>query len=299
MAEQQDPFQHTRMTLGEHLRELRTRLFRSVLALVGSFLVCWFFYPQIFDVVEAPMLKVLTEVDADQRAKYEKLLAEERRVDPAVPRTKYFRSEDPTRTELLPELTVPTRMTMVGIGEGFSVVMRITLIAALVLGMPVMLWQMWKFVAAGLYQHERRAVLTYFPISIGLFVAGVLFGYFVMCPYGFSFMVKVFPPEKVQYIAAVGPYLEWLQAVTLALGLVFELPLLMFALVRIGIVERATFAKFRPHFIVAAFVIGGILTPPDPITQFLAALPMIGLYEVGLLWTRFLPSSSAAKGGGA
>lgn len=178
---------------------------------------------------------------------------------------------------------------MVGIGEGFSVVMRITLIAACVLGMPVLLWQLWQFIAAGLYPNERRGVLKFFPIGVVLFVSGVLFGYFVMCPFGFEFMVTVFPPEKVQYIAAIGPYLDWLQAVTLALGLVFELPVLMYLLVRIGLVERRSLARFRPYFVLIAFIVGGILTPPDPITQFLAAGPMIALYEVGLLWTWFLP----------
>jgi sec-independent protein translocase protein TatC len=148
---------------------------------------------------------------------------------------------------------------------------------------------MWQFVAAGLYPKERRAILLYFPISVVLFLAGALFGYFVMCPFGFRYMVTMLKPEKVQYIASVSPYLDWLQAVTLALGLVFELPLLMYALVKLDLVQRKSFVRFRPYFILVAFIVGGILTPPDPITQFLAAGPMILLYEVGLLWTWFLP----------
>ncbi len=289
MTGEPDPFQHTRMSLGDHLRELRRRVFRGAIALLAAFLIAFYFYQPIFHVVARPMNTVLTEVDLEQREKFEKILAEERLVDPTVPRTKYFRSEDPTETALNSDFTIDTRMTMVGPGEGFGVVIRITLLAALVLGMPVLLWQMWQFIAAGLYPHERRAILKFFPITVGLFVGGVLFGYFVMCPFGFKFMVTVFPPEEVRYIAAIGPYLEWLQAVTLVLGCVFELPVFMYALVRIGIVERKSLARFRPYFVLIAFVVGGILTPPDPITQFLAAGPMILLYELGLIWTWFLP----------
>src|SRR5687768_16308650 len=100
MTEPPDPFQHTRMTLGEHLRELRTRLFRGVLALVVSFAVCRFFYPHIFHVVEAPMIAVLDRVDLEQREKFEERLARERELDPSVPRTKYFLREDPADNEL-------------------------------------------------------------------------------------------------------------------------------------------------------------------------------------------------------
>lgn len=299
MAEDEDPFQHTRMSLGDHLRELRTRLFRGAIAVVVAFCVAFSFYDPIFDIVARPMNDVLAEVDLEQRAKYEALLLEERATAPDTPRTKYFVVEDPADNRLQDQFTVSQRMTLVGVGDGFSVVMRICIIAALVLGMPILLWQLWQFVAAGLYPNERRAILKFFPITVGLFVAGVLFGYYVMCPFGFKFMVTVFAPEKVTYIASVAPYLDWLQAVTLALGLMFQLPVLMYLLVKVGIVERRSLARFRPYFILVAFIVGGILTPPDPITQFLAAGPMILLYEVGLLWTWFLPKPRDFSAGAA
>lgn len=289
MAEADDPFQHTRMSLGEHLRELRGRLVKSVIALVVALMVTFTFYEPIFDFVARPMNDVLEDVDRDQRVKYEAILAEEQKLDPAVPRTKYFRTDDLVNNELQDEFTVSQRMTLVGPGDGMSVMMRICFLAGLVLAMPVILWQLWQFIGAGLYPKEKRVVLMYFPVVIGLFLSGVGFGYYPMCPIGFKFMVTVFPPEKVAYIASVSPYLDWLQAVTLALGLLFELPVLMYVLVRVGIVQRKSLAKFRPYFILVAFIVGGILTPPDPITQFLAAGPMIVLYEVGLLWTWFLP----------
>ncbi|MCY3003192.1 MAG: twin-arginine translocase subunit TatC [Planctomycetota bacterium] len=296
MAEADDPFQHTRMSLGEHLRELRGRLVKSVIALVLALMVTFTFYEPIFEVLAWPMNTVLEEVDQDQRAKYEAILAEEQKLDPTVPRTKYFVTDDPADNQLQENFTISQRMTMVGVGDGMSVLMRICFLSGLALAMPVILWQLWQFIGAGLYPKEKRVVLMYFPVVIGLFVVGVVFGYYVMCPIGFKFMVTVFDPAKVNYIASVEPYLDWLQAVTLALGLLFELPVLMYVLVRVGLVQRKSLAKFRPYFVLVAFIVGGILTPPDPITQFLAAGPMIVLYEVGLLWTWFLPKPKDVLG---
>lgn len=296
MAEADDPFQHTRMSLGEHLRELRGRLVKSSIALVVALMVTFTFYDPIFEFLARPMNTVLEEVDRDQRVKYEAILAEEQKLDPSVPRTKYFKTDDPVDNQLQGDFTISQRMTVIGVGDQFSVLMRICFLAGLALAMPIILWQLWQFIGAGLYPHEKRVVLTYFPVVIALFVGGMAFGYYVMCPIGFTFMVTVFPPEEVNYIASVSPYLDWLQAVTLALGLLFELPVLMYVLVRVGIVQRKSLAKFRPYFILVAFIVGGILTPPDPITQFLAAGPMILLYEVGLLWTWFLPKRKDVLG---
>jgi sec-independent protein translocase protein TatC len=294
MVEHDDPFQQTRMSLGEHLRELRGRLVKSAIALVVALMVTFTFYDPIFEFLARPMNTVLEEVDKDQRVKYEALLAEEQALDPTVPRTKYFKTDDPQDNQLQGDFTISQRMTVIGVGDQFSVLMRICFLAGLALAMPIILWQLWQFIGAGLYPHEKRVVLTYFPVVIALFAGGMAFGYYVMCPIGFMFMVTVFPPEEVNYIASVSPYLDWLQAVTLALGLLFELPVLMYVLVRVGIVQRKSLSKFRPYFILVAFIVGGILTPPDPITQFLAAGPMIVLYEVGLLWTWFLPKPKNA-----
>ncbi len=287
-ADQPDPFESTRMTLGEHLTELRRRLVRGALAVVVALFATWAYYPELTRVMQWPMEQALEEVDEEQRAKYEAKLAEERAADPSVPRTKYFRSEDPRDGELHAELTVNKRFSMLGPADGIFAAMKIAMFGALALAGPVLLWQMWQFIAAGLYAHERRAVLLYFPVSVLLFVGGALFGYFVLCPVGFYFMVTAYPPEQMQYMAALGEYLSVLTTITLALGLVFQLPLVMNALIRLDLVTRETFKKGRPYFIVGAFVIGGVLTPPDPYTQTFMAVPAILLYEVGLLSTWFV-----------
>jgi sec-independent protein translocase protein TatC len=286
-ADEPDPFESTRMTLGEHLTELRRRLVRGALAVVVALFATWAYYPELTRVMQWPMEKALGEVDKEQRAKYEAKLVEERVADPSVPRTKYFRSEDPRDSELHAELTVNKRFSMLGPADGIFAAMKIAMFGAIALAGPVLLWQMWQFIAAGLYAHERRTVLLYFPMSVLLFVGGALFGYFGLCPLGFYFMIKAYPPEEMQYIAALGEYLSILSNITLALGVVFQLPLVMNALIRLDLVARDTFKKFRPHFIVVAFIVGGILTPPDPYTQTLMAVPAILLYEVGLLSTWF------------
>ncbi len=286
-----DPFAQTRMTLGEHLAELRRRLIRGALAIVVAMFATWTYYPQLTRVLTWPMDRALETIDDEQRTKYEARLAEERAADPSVPRTKYFRSEDPADRTLHAELTVSRRFSMIGPADGMFAAMKISMYGAIALAAPVLLWQMWQFIAAGLYANERRAVLRYFPLSLLLFLGGVAFGYFLLCPVGFYFMATAYPPEEVNYIGGLGEYLGVLSTITLALGLVFQLPLVMNALARLDLVTYSQFKRFWPYFIVVAFVVGGIITPPDPYTQTFVALPAILLYGVGMLSIRWIKSA--------
>lgn len=276
------------MTLGEHLTELRKRLVRGMLALVIAFCVGWAFKAEASKAVQWPMRTAIRLLNADQVAKYEKQLVDH----PGEARSLYFLSDDPTELRLIPDLTVQTRMVSTKPGEGFAFALKVSTLVAFALGAPVLLWQMWGFIAAGLYTHERRAVFKFFPISLALFLGGVLFGFFVMLPYTFYFLIATFPPEEVQFLPSLDPYLSLLTSLTLILGAVFQLPIVIYALTRMGLVERATFVKYRKHFIVCAFLLSGILTPPDPYTQSMLAIPMILMYEAALLWTRFLPKRS-------
>lgn len=292
MTETPDPFAGTRMTLGEHLAELRRRLIRGAAAIAIAFFVTWAYYTELTRVLTWPMERALAEIDEEQRVKYETLLAKEQAADPSVPRTKYFRSADPAERTLHAELTVSRRFSMIGPADGMLAAMKISFYGAIAIAGPVLLWQMWQFIAAGLYTHERRTVFRYFPLSVLLFFGGVAFGYFLLCPVGFYFMAKAYPPEEVNYIGGLGEYLGVLSTITLALGLVFQLPLVMSALARLDLVTHEQFKKFWPYFIVVAFVVGGIITPPDPYTQSFVALPAIALYGCGLLSTRL---TAAAK----
>ena len=278
-----DPFETTRMTLGEHLDELRTRLFRGLVGLLLAFGVCWFLRDTTTDIVMRPMRQALEWVDQKQVAKYEALLA----ADPTRPRSAYFTSDDPANRQLRAELTVPRRPQALGFTEQFWFAMNVTLLFASALGGPILLWQMWQFIAAGLYARERKLVLAYFPASVALFLAGILFGYFVLVPYGFYFLAAFFAPEKVAFAPRLADFFSLLLVLTVSLGVVFQLPVVMHALVRLDLVRRETFARHRAQFFVGAFVVGAVVTPsPDVITQVLVSVPMIGLFELGLLLTR-------------
>ena len=184
-----DPFADTRMTLGEHLVELRRRLIRSAIAIVVALCVTWSYYPELTKVLRRPMDDALAQVDAEQRAKYEALLAEEQKADPSVRRTKYFLTEDPSDTRLLDRLTVTPRLSVLGPADGFFAAMKVSLYGALAVAGPILLWQMWQFIAAGLYPHERKYITKFLPLSIVLLIAGMLFVYFVILPWTLSFLV--------------------------------------------------------------------------------------------------------------
>jgi sec-independent protein translocase protein TatC len=282
-----DPFADTRMTLGEHLVELRRRLIRSAIAIVVALCVTWSYYPELTKVLRRPMDEALVKVDAEQREKYLALLVEEQKTDPSVKRTKYFLTEDPTDTRLLDRLTVTPRLSVLGPADGFFAAMKVSLYGALAVAGPILLWQMWQFIAAGLYKNERKAIFKYFPISLALFAGGVSFGYFVLCPFGFYFMAKAYPPEDINNLSGLNEYL----------GALFQLPLVMNALARLELVNFAQFRKFFPYFVVIAFVVGGIVTPPDPYTQTFVAVPAIVLYAVGMLCARLAAKKPAANPG--
>jgi sec-independent protein translocase protein TatC len=160
-----------------------------------------------------------------------------------------------------------------------------------------LLWQLWQFIAAGLYPHERRAALRYFPYSVVLFVAGVLFGYFLMVPYAMYFLGIALEPDVLHSQYRLADYFSVLTALSLALALVFQLPVLMTFATRLGLLEPAQIVKSRPYVIVGAFVIAAILTPPDPITQCMMAIPILALFELGLISARLCARPRTAPDG--
>jgi Tat protein translocase TatC len=273
-----DPFESTRMTLGEHLDELRSRLFRGAVALAVAFSVCWAFYERVADVVQRPFDRAAVMINDHERARVEEHLA----AHADVPRGKYFEVVGGTE-QLIHRVDAPQ---LTSAGEGFLFALKTSFYFALFLGGPVLLWQLWKFIAAGLHEHEKRAALRYFPYSVAFFVGGVVFGYFLLVPYGLFFLGTAFPLERFQPIFTLSSYLSFLNSLTLALGAVFQLPVLMVFFARLGLVEPPTYARYRGHFIVGAFVLAAVITPPDPVTQIMVAAPMVVLFEIGLIGAR-------------
>ncbi|MBK8180010.1 MAG: twin-arginine translocase subunit TatC [Planctomycetes bacterium] len=272
-------FESTRMSLAEHLVELRKRLFRGVLALIVAFFVGWAYYEPLSEILLSPLRATTSFIDSAQVKRYEEVLA----ADPTIPRTRYFRTSDAEDKRLWAEFTIEQRPIVTGIGEGFFFSMRVSLAFALAAGGPVLLYQLWQFIAAGLYPRERRLVLSYFPISVLLFASGVVFGAMYLLPFCMQQLALAFPTEMVGAQFTLEEYWSFFATLSLALGAVFQLPVIMHALVHVDLVSRQAFARYRGHFVLFTLVFGGIITPPDPYSQFLVAVPMILLYEVGLL----------------
>ena len=169
--------------------------------------------------------------------------------------------------------------------EGFYAYIKLCLMTAVFLAYPVILYQIWKFVEAGLYKKERRYVRIFAPISFIAFILGVLFGYFFLIPFGLQFLIKVLG-GGIQPIITMSQYISLVTMLTLALGVVFQLPLVMLFVSRIGMLKAEDFIKWRMYSILIIFILAAVITPPDPFTQVMTALPMIILYEIGILTIR-------------
>ncbi len=277
MAEdpEEDPFAHTRMTLGEHLGELRTRLIRGLAAVAVAMLAAWIFRAPLIELATSPYDRAMDMLEEYRVEEAERILAE----NPERERTEFFVTADPNDKRLR---SFQKKLIVIRPTENFVFVLKICLYAALIFGAPVLLWQMWQFIAAGLYVRERRAVRSYFPISVAAFGVGVVFGFLVVVPYGMYFLNRLVPMEVAEPNITAESFLTFLSSLCLAFGLVFQLPLVMTFLGRAGIVEPSSMARYRGHFIVCAFVLAAILTPPDPFTQLMMALPLGVLYEIGI-----------------
>lgn len=262
-----------KMSLGEHIDDLRKRLIRCVIALTLATTLCLLLHNYLFKAMFYP-LAVATSGHA-------------------------------------PHLY--TR----GLPEGFTTWFRVCLLAGVFLSSPYLLYQLWQFVAAGLYEHERKAVVHYFLPSVGLFCLGVLFFYIVVSPlvvhYFLTFNSSSFPsaPEVpewagklvshaggevdvttapaggslVQPLIGLNEYISFTASLSLVFGLAFQTPLVVIFLVRMGLVQPKVLRKFRKHIFFVIVVTAAIISPsPDVMTMLAMALPMYGLYEIGLLF---------------
>lgn len=179
----------------------------------------------------------------------------------------------------------------------FLVPMKVTLMLAFLIALPYILYQIWAFVAPGLYDHEKKLALPLVTASVALFFVGMAFAYFLVFPTVFGFMARI-APEGVAWMTDIEKYLSFVMTTFVAFGVTFEVPVVVVVLVRIGIVELATLRQWRPYVIVGAFVIGAIFTPPDVISQLMLAIPLCLLFELGLLVARFTGARETATAEG-
>lgn len=183
---------------------------------------------------------------------------------------------------LLSALPQGGQMIATEVTTPFFVPMKVAMLAALLAALPYLLYQLWAFVAPGLYAHEKRLVGPLVVASTLLFMCGMAFAYFLVFPVVFGFITQT-APQGVAVMTDINKYLDFVMTMFFAFGLAFEVPIVVILLVRMGVVGVARLREIRPYMIVAAFVIGAIFTPPDVVSQFMLAVPLWLLYEAGIL----------------
>jgi sec-independent protein translocase protein TatC len=191
---------------------------------------------------------------------------------------------------LLKALPQGSTMIATDVTGTFLVPLKVTLMAAFLIALPYVLYQMWAFVAPGLYQHEKRLALPVIVSSVFFFALGMCFAYFVVFPIAFGFFAG-YTPSGVQMMTDIDKYLSFVLTMFIAFGITFEVPVVVVVLVRLGVVELKKLQSIRGYVIVGAFVVGAIFTPPDVLSQCMLAVPLWLLYEFGLLVARFVSVS--------
>ena len=255
-----DPEQ-VRMSFSAHLEELRGRILRALALLVGLFLVGWILF----------------------RSPLEALFIRPHRLA-----ARGLMESDPTRE-------IGEKLSILSPVESVFFDMKIAGLGALLIGFPYLLYQLWSFVAVGLYPRERKAVGRYVPWAMILGIVGILFGYFFMIPKVLEFLYAMPNPDLMMPNYRLKDYFSIFLMFTLALTLVFQLPLLMMGLAAAGIVDAKLLRRYRRHFILGAFVIAAVFTPPDPISQVFMAIPTVLLYEASILLVSWRAARSGEK----
>lgn len=174
-------------------------------------------------------------------------------------------------------------MIVTDVTGSFFVPMKVTLLAAFLIALPWVLYQVWRFVAPGLYSHEKRMIMPLVVSSYVLFLCGVAFAYFLVFPTVFKVMAHYNAPLGAEMSTDIDKYLSFAMTTFLAFGITFEVPVVVMVLVRFGIVSLEKLRQARPYVVVGAFIIAAVVTPPDVMSQLLLAVPLWLLYELGLI----------------
>jgi sec-independent protein translocase protein TatC len=250
-----DEVEQNRMSIIQHLHELRKRLVVCLWASGICMVVAFFFAENIFDFLVEPMNLALEE----QAARLET-------ADGTSPALATMAITDPM--------------------EGIITYLKVALLAGLLVASPVLFYQGWSFVAPGLYKKERRTILPLVAASTTLFLGGASFGYFVIFKYGFSFFLSVIDPAETSAVLSINSYLVTATKLLMAFGFSFQLPVVIFFLSRLGLIDHTDMIKGFRYAVVGIFCIAAAITPPDPLTQSLMAGPLILLYilSIAIAW---------------
>lgn len=197
-------------------------------------------------------------------------------------------------TKVLPD---DSSLIAIEVASPFLIPFKLALVSSIFIAMPFILYQVWAFIAPGLYRHERRLALPLVVSSSILFYAGAAFAYYVVFPLVFAFLTGI-APEGVEVMTDISKYLDFVLTLFFAFGFAFEIPVATFVLVWMGLTSPDALVAKRPYVIVGVFVIGMLLTPPDVVSQTLLALPMWLLFELGIFFSRRFARERATVGDG-
>jgi len=198
---------------------------------------------------------------------------------------------------LLQRLPQGSQMVAIEVASPFMTPVKLAFVVALFLAMPIVLYQLWRFVAPGLYRHEKKLAVPLLASSVVMFYLGCASAYYVVLPKVFAFLLSV-TPTGVAMMTDIGHYLDFVLTMFFAFGLCFEVPVVVFLLALLGWVNTAQLSKQRPYVILGAFVLAAVVAPPDVLSMLMLAIPMCLLYELGVIAVRiFLRRSdeTAAK----
>jgi len=194
-------------------------------------------------------------------------------------------------TKVLPD---DSRLIFTNLPEMFIAYIKVALVAGIILAIPIIFYQLWMFLAPALYQKEKKYIIPFVLFSSILFAVGALFGYLVVFPYGFKFFIS-FATEDIQALPSVKQYFSFAIRLLLAFGLVFEMPIVVLFLTKIGLITPDKMKKFRKFAILGSFILSAILTPPDVATQLMMALPIIILYEISIFLSKAIYRKKEGK----
>jgi sec-independent protein translocase protein TatC len=245
-----------KMPFTEHLAELRKRILISLGVLLVFFILCFNYSEEIFRLLMFPMKNTISVI------------------------------KEPPYIIIKSSNIKNQSLVFLGPAEAFWMHLKVSLIAGLILSLPVIFFQLWKFISPGLLPKERRYIIPFVISASSLFFVGAFFCFIIVLPFAINFLLT-YKTENLIPMISVGKYVDFCLKFILAFGAIFELPLIILFLSRMGIVKPETLARQRKYAILGAFVVAAILTPtPDAFNQTLMAVPIILLYEVGILVSR-------------
>ncbi|MDE2809519.1 MAG: apolipoprotein N-acyltransferase [Gemmatimonadota bacterium] len=259
----------------DHLEELRWRILKALAALVVGAVICFAFSDSIMQILTRPYEEAVLSLESQQSSGV--VLAVKKLVSQWLDQPDAAPEPDAPSADLPPARRLQALRPM----TYFFISLQIAFVGGLLLALPVIFYQAWRFVAPGLLQREKRLTLPIISLSVLCFSVGALIAYYIVLPLGLRFFLALEPPDMTSQWAA-DEYIGFVLRLIAGFGIVFEMPVLSLFLAKVGVLTAARMRRIRRYAIIGIFVLGAIFTPPDPVSQFLMALPLLLLYEISI-----------------